>query len=51
MADVLAHVLLLARHCGVDLQTAVEEKWFVYNPEWADRSSPGQSKKISQSKK
>lgn len=27
LADVLAHVLLLARHAGVDPDRAVEEKW------------------------
>jgi NTP pyrophosphatase (non-canonical NTP hydrolase) len=27
MADVLSHVLLLARHHGVDLQGEVERKW------------------------
>lgn len=27
MADVLCHVLLLARHHGVDLEAEVQEKW------------------------
>jgi NTP pyrophosphatase (non-canonical NTP hydrolase) len=37
MADVLAHLLLFARHCDVDLQTAIEDKWLPYNPKWAAR--------------
>jgi NTP pyrophosphatase (non-canonical NTP hydrolase) len=30
LADVLAHVLLLAERFGVDLDSALEEKWFRY---------------------
>lgn len=32
LADVLCHVLLLARHHGVDLEEAVERKWLVWKP-------------------
>ncbi len=31
LADVLSHVLLMARHHGVDLQAEVENKWLVFN--------------------
>jgi NTP pyrophosphatase (non-canonical NTP hydrolase) len=34
LADVLCHVLLLARHHGVDLDAAVADKWLV----WTGRS-------------
>ena len=30
LADVLAHVLLLAERLGVDLDAALEDKWFQY---------------------
>ncbi len=30
LADVLCHALLMARHHGVDLSEAVEQKWFVW---------------------
>jgi NTP pyrophosphatase (non-canonical NTP hydrolase) len=33
LADVLCHVLLLARHEGVDLATQVERKWLVWHPD------------------
>ncbi|MGC4804805.1 pyrophosphatase [Micromonospora sp. DT233] len=32
-ADVLAQVLLMARHHGVDLQAEVERKWLVWKPD------------------
>jgi len=32
VADVLCHVLLLARHQGIDIEAAVAEKWLVRNP-------------------
>ena len=32
LADVLCQTLLLARHHGIDLETAVEEKWLTWNP-------------------
>jgi NTP pyrophosphatase (non-canonical NTP hydrolase) len=32
IADVLCHVLLLARHHGIDLDAAVAEKWLVWDP-------------------
>ncbi|MEV6598804.1 pyrophosphatase [Actinoplanes sp. NPDC051346] len=35
LADVLCHVLLLARHHGVDLEEAVERKWLAWLPEQA----------------
>jgi len=37
LADVLGHVLLLARQEGVDLQAEVEAKWLSRNPEWVRR--------------
>jgi NTP pyrophosphatase (non-canonical NTP hydrolase) len=37
LADVLGHVLLLARHEGIDLQTEVESKWLRHNPDWLRR--------------
>jgi NTP pyrophosphatase (non-canonical NTP hydrolase) len=37
LADVLGHVLLLARHTGVDLQAEVESKWLSRNPDWVRR--------------
>ncbi len=33
LADVLGHVLLLARHEGVDLQAEIEAKWLSRNPD------------------
>ncbi|HEX3786537.1 MAG TPA: hypothetical protein VHW44_01645 [Pseudonocardiaceae bacterium] len=36
LADVLCHVLLLARHHGVDLEEQIERKWLVWHP---DRSA------------
>ncbi|MDY7086982.1 MAG: MazG nucleotide pyrophosphohydrolase domain-containing protein [Actinomycetota bacterium] len=41
LADVLCHVLLLARHHGVDLEEAVERKWLVWSPA-RPRSVPDQ---------
>jgi NTP pyrophosphatase (non-canonical NTP hydrolase) len=35
LADVLCQVLLMARHHGVDLETEVERKWLVWNPDRA----------------
>lgn len=32
VADVLCHVLLLARHQGIDIEAAVAGKWLVRNP-------------------
>lgn len=40
IADVFCHVLLLARHHGVDLEAEVKQKWLVWNPQWSDRSIP-----------
>jgi NTP pyrophosphatase (non-canonical NTP hydrolase) len=31
MADVLAHVLLMARHFDIDLQVELEKKWLIWN--------------------
>jgi NTP pyrophosphatase (non-canonical NTP hydrolase) len=39
LADVLGHVLLLARHTGVDLQAEVETKWLSRNPDWLQRNA------------
>ncbi|MCP2169270.1 nucleoside triphosphate pyrophosphohydrolase family protein [Goodfellowiella coeruleoviolacea] len=33
LADVLCHVLLMARHHGVDLAEQVERKWLVWHPD------------------
>ncbi|MDS2172976.1 MazG nucleotide pyrophosphohydrolase domain-containing protein [Nesterenkonia sp. CL21] len=35
LADVLAHVLLLARHAGIDADRAVDDKWL----RWLDDSA------------
>jgi hypothetical protein len=32
LADVLCHVLLLARHHGVDVEEAIEREWLVWSP-------------------
>lgn len=40
LADVLGHVLLLARHDGIDLQAEVESKWLSRNPDWVRRNQP-----------
>ncbi|TDD11085.1 pyrophosphatase [Nonomuraea deserti] len=32
LADVLCHVVLMARHHGVDLQAEIDRKWLVHNP-------------------
>jgi NTP pyrophosphatase (non-canonical NTP hydrolase) len=42
LADVLGHVLLLARHENIDLQAEVEAKWLVRNPEWLQRKASEQ---------
>ncbi len=39
LADVLGHVLLLARHESVDLQAEVEQKWLSRNPDWLQRKA------------
>jgi len=31
VADVFAHILLLAKHHGVDLEKEVKDKWLVWN--------------------
>ena len=36
IADVFAHVLLLARHHGVDIEGAVEDKWLRWHPSRAE---------------
>jgi NTP pyrophosphatase (non-canonical NTP hydrolase) len=33
VADVLSHVLILARHFGVDMNKAVEDKWLKWDKE------------------
>jgi NTP pyrophosphatase (non-canonical NTP hydrolase) len=43
LADVLGHVLLLARHQGIDLQAEVESKWLARNPDWVHRTTLTQS--------
>lgn len=35
VADVLCHVLLLARHHGVDLESQVDRKWLARHPDRA----------------
>jgi len=40
LADVLAHVLLIAQRFGVDLQAEVDRKWLVFSPEKAGIPSP-----------
>lgn len=32
VADVLAQVLLIARHQGIDVEAALEEKWLRFHP-------------------
>ena len=39
LADVLGHVLLLARHDGIDLQAEVAAKWLSRNPDWLQRNA------------
>ena len=29
-ADLLAHLMLFARHCDIDLEAALRRKWFAY---------------------
>ncbi len=43
VADVLAHLLLLARSQGIDVERAVEEKWLVWEGEAGDRPGPAGS--------
>lgn len=31
-ADVMCQLLLLARHCGVDLEQEIEQKWLSHEP-------------------
>lgn len=33
VADVFAHIVLFARHNGVDIESALAAKWFKYLPE------------------
>jgi hypothetical protein len=40
LADVLCHVLLLARHHGVDVEEAIERKWLVWRPDRAAVPQP-----------
>jgi NTP pyrophosphatase (non-canonical NTP hydrolase) len=39
VADVLAQVLVMARHFGVDVQDELERKWLSRNPGWVAESS------------
>ncbi|MFE4464884.1 pyrophosphatase [Oerskovia sp. NPDC056781] len=41
VADVLAHLLLLARAQGVDVERAVREKWLVWEAEVGAVEAPG----------
>jgi NTP pyrophosphatase (non-canonical NTP hydrolase) len=34
LSDVLAQVLIMARHFGVDVQDELENKWLSKNPDW-----------------
>ena len=42
LADVLGHVLLLARHHAIDLQAELEAKWLSRNPDWLSRRAASQ---------
>ncbi len=33
VADVFAHLLLFAQHNGIDIEAALEQKWFKYLPQ------------------
>jgi NTP pyrophosphatase (non-canonical NTP hydrolase) len=39
VADVLCHVVSLARHHGIDLAEQVERKWLVWHPDRAGEVS------------
>jgi NTP pyrophosphatase (non-canonical NTP hydrolase) len=39
VADVLAQVLLTARHFGLDPEAEIERKWLVWNPDWSGRAA------------
>jgi len=39
VSDVLAQVLIMARHFGVDVQDELERKWLSRNPDWVTRSA------------
>lgn len=41
LADVLCHVVLMARHHRVDLEEQVERKWLVWHPERAAAAVAG----------
>lgn len=43
LADVLAQVLLMARHFDVDVQVEVERKWLAWNPAWRSGPAPPHS--------
>jgi NTP pyrophosphatase (non-canonical NTP hydrolase) len=36
LSDVLAQVLIMARHFGVDMQVELEQKWLSKNPAWVN---------------
>jgi NTP pyrophosphatase (non-canonical NTP hydrolase) len=38
LSDVLAQVLIMARHFDVDVQSELERKWLSKNPEWVKSS-------------
>jgi NTP pyrophosphatase (non-canonical NTP hydrolase) len=38
LSDVLAQVLIMARHFGVDMQGELERKWLSKNPDWVKSS-------------
>jgi NTP pyrophosphatase (non-canonical NTP hydrolase) len=40
LADVLAQVLVMARHFGVDMQGELERKWLSRDPSWVARPRP-----------
>ncbi|GEL94474.1 MazG-like family protein [Cellulomonas composti] len=44
LADVLAHVLVLAERLGVDLDDALERKWFRYRHLVTDEDRAGQDR-------
>jgi NTP pyrophosphatase (non-canonical NTP hydrolase) len=38
LSDVLAQVLIMARHFDVDVQSELEHKWLSKNPDWVKSS-------------
>ncbi|MFY9929474.1 MAG: pyrophosphatase [Streptosporangiaceae bacterium] len=38
LSDVLAQVLIMARHFNVDMQGELERKWLSQNPDWVKSS-------------